>query len=200
MSPRIEALGKRDSEPPIITGSDDQSPPKTAGSGSTPAPKGKAGPGHIETPPNPLPPAPAEASLSALLPNQHTAAVRKSAREAVNAFLDAKDELLAAQADTSLSRPERGIRISFLEQKVAILQPMALLLSNNYYVRAEENAAVAEQNAGKAELNWSGDPDNQQKAKAYEDAKAFAIKSARDLDTADRLRDQAREIGRGFGP
>jgi len=63
MSGQVERSGN--AEQPIITGSDDQSPPNpTAGSGSTPTPKGKAGSGHIETPPSLLPPAPAEASRS----------------------------------------------------------------------------------------------------------------------------------------
>ena len=167
MSGQVERSGN--AEQPIITGSDDQSPPNpTAGSGSTPTPKGKAGSGHIETPSSLLPPAPAEASRSpAPLPNQNMKAVGDSAVAAVKAFLDAKAELSAREADTTLRHG------SLWEQKVAILRPMALLLTNNYYVRAEENAAVTALIGLNAEIDG-------------------------DLDKADRLRGQARETMRSF--
>jgi hypothetical protein len=94
-------------------------------------------------------------------------AVGDSAFAAVKAFLDAKAELSAREADTTLRHG------SLWEQKVAILQPMALLLTNNYYVRAEENAAVTALIGLNAEIDG-------------------------DLDKADRLRGQARETMRSF--
>jgi hypothetical protein len=100
-------------------------------------------------------------------------AVRESARAATKAFLDAKAELSAVRADTSLPEAQRKIQISQWEQQVAILRPAALLLTNNYYVRAEENAAVAERNR-------------------------LAVNTVDDRDAADRLRGQARETKRSL--
>jgi hypothetical protein len=182
MGGQVEGRGKSDSASPIITGKDEQPPPQqTAGSGSTPTRNEKAGSGNIATSPATLPPVPAEASRSpAPLPNQNMEAVRESARAATKAFLDAKAELSKVRADTSLPQAKKEIQISRWRQQVAILRPAALLLTNNYYVRVEENAAFNAEvmRKGGNDLGWPSIGD--------------------DLHKADRLRGQARETKRSL--
>jgi hypothetical protein len=157
---------------------------------TNPPPEEKSGSANIKSPPVTLPPVEASPKL---LPT--TTPAEKDARKAVGAYLAAKRELSAAQADTPLSGQEKGKSISSLEQQVAILRPAALALSNSNYARAKEMRENAARHWKAADEAWKKAPDLKNWT-AREAAESAYRAADGDVVDADRLRGQARETKR----
>lgn len=156
-----------------------------------PDPKEKPGSANIKSPPVTLPPV--EASPESL---PTTTPAEKDAREAVGAYLDAKRELSAAQADIRYPQSGEKGQISSLEQQVAILRPAALALSNSNYARAKEMRENADRNWRDADEAWKSAPFDLKNWTAREAAESAYRAADGDVVDADRLRGQARETMR----
>lgn len=151
-----------------------------------PDPKETPGSANIKSPPVTLQPVEA---LPSFLPT--TTPAEEDARKAVEAFLRAKAELSARQADTTLPHG------SWWEHQVAILRPAALALSNSNYARAKEMRENAVRDRRKADEAWKNAPDLNNWT-AREAAESAYRAADGDVVDADRLRGRARGTMRSW--